>query len=88
MLGKQAIKIDYMKEKQGLKPNVPEPGKQKKKSGPKNPNPLSCKKSKKQKQDPKEKPTLRGVEKTTQTKAKRKRVSIPAHVKSVLQQNS
>lgn len=88
MLGKQAIKIDYMKEKQGLKPSVPEVAKQKKKSGPKNPNPLSCKKSKKQKQNPQETPTLRGVEKTIQTKAKRKRVSIPAHVKTALQQNS
>lgn len=79
MLGKQADKIDYMKEKQGLKP-AETPSNPKKRKGPKNPNPLSCKKSKKEKvQAP-----LKGVEQTTLTKAKRKRIKIPAHVKAAL----
>ncbi|KAH8328189.1 hypothetical protein KR067_005582 [Drosophila pandora] len=81
MLGKQVEKIDYMKEKQGLKPaeTTPNP---KKRKGPKNPNPLSCKKSKKEKTQPQ----LKGVEQTALVKAKtkRKRVKIPAHVKAEL----
>ncbi|EDW87279.1 rRNA-processing protein UTP23 homolog [Drosophila yakuba] len=79
MLGKQVEKIDYMKEKQGLKP-AETAVKPKKHKGPKNPNPLSCKKSKKDKA----KPQLKGVEQTAITKAKRKRVKIPAHVKAAL----
>ncbi|KAH8275806.1 hypothetical protein KR026_004801 [Drosophila bipectinata] len=81
MLGKQVEKIDYMKEKQGLKPTETTPN-PKKRKGPKNPNPLSCKKSKKEKP----KPELKGVEQTSLVKAKtkRKRVKIPAHVKAEL----
>ncbi|KAH8305525.1 hypothetical protein KR018_002747 [Drosophila ironensis] len=81
MLGKQAGKIDFMKEKQGLKPAEPAAD-PKKRKGPKNPNPLSCKKSKKEKT----KPPLKGVEQTGMAKAKtkRKRVKIAAHVKAEL----
>ncbi|KAH8255542.1 hypothetical protein KR038_005301 [Drosophila bunnanda] len=80
MLGKQVDKIDYMKEKQGLKP-AESPANPKKRKGPKNPNPLSCKKSKKEKA----KTPLKGVqEQSTMTKAKRKRIKIPAHVKAAL----
>ncbi|EDW64394.1 rRNA-processing protein UTP23 homolog [Drosophila virilis] len=80
MLGKQEEKIQYMKEKQGLKPTET-PVHPKKCKGPKNPNPLSCKKSKKKK------PALQGVEQTTRTKAKRKRVKIPEHIKAALAKN-
>ncbi|EDV94193.1 rRNA-processing protein UTP23 homolog [Drosophila grimshawi] len=81
MLGKQADKIEYMKEKQGLKPTEPTTVNQKKSKGCKNPNPLSCKKSKKQK------PILHSVEQSTLSKAKRKRVKIAAHVKAALGAN-
>ncbi|XP_043864955.1 rRNA-processing protein UTP23 homolog [Drosophila mojavensis] len=77
MLGQHEQKIEYMKEKQGLKPA--EPVKPKKVKGPKNPNPLSCKKSKKA-----NKPSLQQVEQTTQLKTKRKRIKIPEHVKAAL----
>ncbi|BFF95965.1 rRNA-processing protein UTP23 homolog [Drosophila madeirensis] len=80
MLGKHAAKIDYMKEKQGLKPAEATTSSSTKRKGPKNPNPLSCKKSKKEKS----KPPLQGVDQTALTKAKRKRVKIPAHVKAAL----
>ncbi|KAH8413457.1 hypothetical protein KR009_011392 [Drosophila setifemur] len=84
MLGKQADKIDYMKEKQGLKP-AEETNNLKKRKGPKNPNPLSCKRSKKEKA----KSPLKGVEQTAMTKAKtkRNRVKIPAHVKAELEKH-
>ncbi|KAM8715689.1 hypothetical protein ACLKA7_002696 [Drosophila subpalustris] len=77
MLGKQVDKIEYMKEKQGLKA-AEAPVKNKRAKGPKNPNPLSCKKSKKQKQIPQ----LHGVQQPTIAKAKRKRVKISAHVRA------
>ncbi|XP_034099733.1 rRNA-processing protein UTP23 homolog [Drosophila nasuta] len=79
MLGKQADKIDYMKQQQGIKPTEPAV-KKKQQRGPKNPNPLSCKKSKKQKAAP------QGVQQTTTTiaKAKRKRVKISAHIKELI----
>ncbi|XP_067625054.1 rRNA-processing protein UTP23 homolog [Eurosta solidaginis] len=54
----------------------------KKRKGPKNPNPLSCKKSKKQKgqtQNMKHQPKMQG-----QMKSKRKRIKIPEHVKAAL----
>lgn len=78
MLGQHEQKIEYMKEKQGLKPA--EPVKPKKVKGPKNPNPLSCKKSKKA-----NKPSIQQVKQTTQLKAKRKRIKIPEHVKAALE---
>ncbi|ALC40029.1 CG17652 [Drosophila busckii] len=81
MLGKQVAKIDYMKQQQGIC-TTENDGTPKKKKGPKNPNPLSCKKSKKQKESPQQ--ILHRVEQTTLTKAKRKRVKIPAHVKEAL----
>ncbi|XP_023166209.1 rRNA-processing protein UTP23 homolog [Drosophila hydei] len=77
MLGQHEQKIEYMKEKQGLKPA--ETVQTKKVKGPKNPNPLSCKKSKRA-----NKPSLQHVEQTTQLKAKRKRIKIPEHVKAAL----
>ncbi|XP_068151861.1 rRNA-processing protein UTP23 homolog [Drosophila tropicalis] len=84
MLGKQVEKIDFMKEQQGLKPSeVTKKVNPKKSKGPKNPNPLSCKKSKKDR-TLQTKPQTHKVDQTGITKAKRKRKKLPAHVKAAL----
>ncbi|XP_037951932.1 rRNA-processing protein UTP23 homolog [Teleopsis dalmanni] len=86
-------KIDHMKQTQGLKSSTgKEETSKKKHKGPKNPNPLSCKKSKKQKvqttqsvhkNDKNTKLNLSAKSKTLM-KPKRKRIKIPNHVKEIV----
>ncbi|XP_030383911.1 rRNA-processing protein UTP23 homolog [Scaptodrosophila lebanonensis] len=67
MIGGDKKKIEELKVQQGLKQTDNKPAPEKKRKGPKNPNPLSCKKSKKVKAT--SKPVLHQVEKTTPMKA-------------------
>lgn len=93
LLPQESEKIVYLKQKEGLD-KKDESQTQRKPKGPKNPNPLSCKKSKKQnKLEPKEnarqqfnktKENKLDEKSKTDMKPKRKRVKIPAHVKEVL----
>ncbi|XP_005179764.1 rRNA-processing protein UTP23 homolog [Musca domestica] len=87
-------KIEFLKKKEGLIANNTDAKAPRKHKGPKNPNPLSCKKSKKEKQMQKSQTKAQHQQpakehkfaETSKTpmKPKRKRVKIPAHVKEVL----
>ncbi|XP_023307575.2 rRNA-processing protein UTP23 homolog [Lucilia cuprina] len=89
-------KIEFLKQKEGIVKKENELPKRKQK-GPKNPNPLSCKKSKKQRQyekqqlqksDGNNKEHKIDDKSKKDMKAKRKRVKVPAHVKEVLKNKS
>ncbi|XP_054745221.1 rRNA-processing protein UTP23 homolog [Anastrepha obliqua] len=77
--------IERLKQNEGLQNDVLNKAHNKRK-GPKNPNPLSCKKSKKQKAQTQSPPNSNGLNESRKTnmKSKRKRIKIPTHVKAVL----
>ncbi|XP_055837383.1 rRNA-processing protein UTP23 homolog [Episyrphus balteatus] len=78
-------RIDNLKKTAGIPSADDDTSKVKKKKGPKNPNPLSCKK-KKPRANAETKESLNKVTPTI-NKPKRKRIKIASHVKEVLKKN-